>query len=236
MSKRGFPRWSISGRVFLLALVVALAWQSPRDAGACDTWVALPDATAAGVTMLGKNSDRPMFDCQPLLPHPRRQWPAGSTVKLGRVTIPQVGETYATLGSSPYWCWGYEEGINEYGVAIGNEGIDTKVLLRESRAHMQGRGPQLGPTGMDLLRLGLERGKTAREVLEVITELVERYGQFGSGIPTQGVAGAYHNSYIIADPGLNLTNGNWHATNVVVDDDGWRCRGSPSCGPASRGH
>ncbi|MHC4129810.1 MAG: DUF3471 domain-containing protein, partial [Planctomycetota bacterium] len=108
---------------------------------------------------------------------------------------------YATIGSSPYWCWGYEEGMNEFGVAIGNEGIWTRVLARDLAAAKAGRGPELGPTGMDLLRLGLERGRTARQALEVITSLLETHGQFGSGIPAMGAAeGAYHNSYIIADP------------------------------------
>ncbi len=173
---------------------------SPRaDARACDTWVALGDVTECGYTILAKNSDRPSFDCQPLEFHPRRRWPDGSKIDLGRTTVPQVEETYATMGSSPYWCWGYEEGINEYGVAIGNEGIQTKVLIEDAASDKEGKGPKLGPTGMDLLRLGLERGKTAREALAAIADLVEQHGQFGSGVPTRGLDGAYHNSYIIAD-------------------------------------
>jgi secernin len=190
---------SIIKRMILPALGTILVLSMPSIVYACDTWVALKDATKSGYTILAKNSDRPLFDCQPLMFYPRQKWPAGSEVNLGRITIPQVEETYATMGSGPYWCWGYEEGINEYGVAIGNEGVWTKVLAEDIKAYMKGNGPKLGPTGMDLLRLGLERGKTAREALEVITGLVEKYGQFGSGVPTQGVLGAYHNSYIIAD-------------------------------------
>ena len=58
----------------------------------------------------------------------------------------------------------------------------------------------MGLTGMDLIRLGLERGKTARQALNVITSLLEEYGQFGSGIPTGGAESSYNNSFIIADP------------------------------------
>lgn len=167
----------------------------------CDTWVALPDSTAPGVTLLGKNSDRPLYDCQQLVLHPRKVWSACSEINLGRVAIPQVAETYATLGSSPYWCWGYEEGINEFGVAIGNEGVWTKDLTQAITAHAAGEGPPLGPTGMDLLRLALERSRTAREAVEVIGSLLAEHGQFGSGLPAMPTeAGAYDNSFIVADP------------------------------------
>jgi len=166
----------------------------------CDTWVALPDATARGLLIFAKNSDRTVFDCQPLMFYPGQKWTPGSQINLGRITIPQVSETYATLGSSPYWCWGYEEGINEYGVVIGNEGFSTKSLIEAIAAVRAGQGPPAGPTGMDLLRLGLERSKTARQAVEVIAGLVEKYGQFGSGIPGQGLDGAYDNSFLIADP------------------------------------
>jgi secernin len=183
--------------LFLLVTITVLL---PLCTKACDTWVALGDVTEAGVVMLGKNSDRPKFDCQPLELHPRQEWPDGSQINLGRVMVPQVAETYATLGSSPYWCWGYEEGINEYGVTIGNEGVWTRPLVEHMEASLDGETIGLGPTGMDLLRLGLERAKTAREALDVITGLLETHGQFGSGIPTMGVPSAYDNSFIIADP------------------------------------
>lgn len=187
-------------KVVLSILLVIAIFGTTAGVNACDTWVALPDSTESDFTIFAKNSDRLLFDSQPLIFHPRKKWPQGSEIDLGRLTIPQVEETYASVGSSPYWCWGYEEGINEYSVAIGNEGVYTRVLAQDIDASKEGRGPALGPTGMDLLRLGLERGKTAREALDVITRLVEEYGQFGSGQPTMGINGAYHNSYIIADP------------------------------------
>jgi len=167
----------------------------------CDTMVALPDATTTGTTILGKNSDRPVFDCQPLVHSPAQEHPAGATLALEYRTIPQARRTYATVGSSPYWCWGYEEGANEFGVAIGNEAIFTKTFADAVAASKRGEPPELGLLGMDLLRLGLERGKTAREALGVITRLVEQYGQWGSGVPSADhETGGYDNSYIIADP------------------------------------
>lgn len=189
--------------LLILALIIVLpitASTYEKPPVSCDTWVAIHDATAGDATILGKNSDRPIYDCQPLLLHKGKEYPEGATLKLEYREIPQVKETYTTLGSSPYWCWGYEEGINEHGVTIGNEAIFTKTFKEAAKAYKEGNGPELGLLGMDLLRLGLERGKTAREALMVITELVEKYGQFGSGVPTADhPSGGYDNSYIIAD-------------------------------------
>jgi secernin len=185
--------------ILILVVIIVIAFNLVAAALACDTWVALGNVTARGLTLFAKNSDRPLFDAQPLVLNPRARWLEGASVDLGRVRIPQVRVTYATLGSSPYWCWGYEEGVNEFGVAIGNEGVKTRPLAAMVAEAAAGRFPAPGPTGMDLLRLGLERGRTAKEALEVITVLVERYGQFGSGLPTAGPDGAYDNSFIIAD-------------------------------------
>lgn len=196
MSPRRVPARRIVVSVAASVLLLGSGW----SASACDTWVAMGDVTTCGYTILAKNSDRPTFGCQPLVLHPRRKWPAGSKIDLARITIAQVPETCATLGSSPYWSWGYEEGINEHGVAMGNQAIWTKVLTEEIASHKAGKGPRLGPTGMDLVRLGLERGKTAREALGAIAGVVRKYGQFGSALPTRGLSGAYHNSFIIADP------------------------------------
>ena len=190
---------SLAKIVIATILVIYLIWALVGPLAACDTWVALKGATLKGISLFAKNSDRTVSDCQPLMFYPRQKWPAGSEIDIGRITIPQVNETFATLGSSPYWCWGYEEGINEFGVAIGNEGVFTKPLLEGILAAQAGQGPEPGPTGMDLVRRGLERGRSAREAMQVIAGLVEKCGQFGAGMPGQGLSGAYDNSYLIAD-------------------------------------
>lgn len=166
----------------------------------CDTWVALPDSTETQQVIFAKNSDRPAFDCQPLMLVPRREWPPDSVVQLEYIKLPQVNQTYAHLGSSPYWCWGYEEGINEYGVVIGNEAIYTKTFKRLANAYQAGEKVKLGLLGMDLIRLGLERASTAQQAVELLGALIEQYGQFGSGVPTKPHdSGGYDNSFIIAD-------------------------------------
>jgi secernin len=159
----------------------------------CDNLVVLPDYTSQSRMLVAKNSDRPAYESQPLVYNRRQSFANENLLKLAYVTIPQVNEAFLTIGSSPYWCWGYEQGINEYGVALGNEAIFTKDL-KESVVHP---AKQKGILGMELVRLGLERGKTAKEALDIITTLIEEYGQWGSAVV--GEEKPYNNSFVIAD-------------------------------------
>ena len=154
----------------------------------CDTLVSLGNSTEDGSVIFGKNSDRPFNEVQLITYSPRRSFKKGDKLKCTYLEIPQVPETYATLMSQPYWMWGAEMGTNENGVAIGNEAIYTHEPLR-----------RIGLLGMDLLRLGLERGKTAKEAMEVIIDLLEKYGQ-GGGCAYDDPGWMYHNSFIVADP------------------------------------
>lgn len=154
----------------------------------CDTVVVLGNATADGVAIFGKNSDRHPNEAHEIVRIPRARHAPESMVKCTYIEIPQVAQTYEVLLSKPFWMWGGEMGSNEFGVTIGNEAVFTRVRYNK----------QPGLLGMDLLRLALERGKTAREALNVITLLLEQYGQGGNA----GYARPfyYHNSFIIADP------------------------------------
>lgn len=166
------------------ATITFLMAASPLPA--CDTIVVLAPHTRAGATILAKNSDRSPYECQPLAQSRHRVHREGATVHCQYLQIPQVTETAAVIGSRPFWLWGLEHGLNEYGVAIGNEAVLTRETL-----------PATGLLGMDLVRLGLERSKTAREATEIIGALIERYGQGGSAQYDEDFR--YCGGFIIAD-------------------------------------
>lgn len=154
---------------------------------ACDSLVALGSATADGATLFAKNSDRPASEPQPLVQVPARRHPPGATLRCQYIEIPQVTATARVIGSRPHWLWGFEHGLNEHGVAIGNHTVFSKEPLGG-----------LGLIGMDLVRLGLERARSAVQAVEVISGLVETHGQGGSGYADKDWP--YHNSFLIADP------------------------------------
>ena len=134
-----------------------------------------------------KNSDRDPNEAQFLEWHPRRQHPADSTVTCTWITIPQVRETRRVLLSRPFWMWGAEMGANEDGLVIGNEAVFTDQPYSKT-----------GLTGMDLLRLALERTSSAETACELIIELLETHGQ-GGGCGYENRQFTYHNSFIVAD-------------------------------------
>ncbi|MFX1573024.1 MAG: C69 family dipeptidase [Promethearchaeota archaeon] len=154
----------------------------------CDTLVAFGNSTKDGSVVFGKNSDRPSNEVQLITYAPRTKHSVKEEVKCTYILIPQVSETAAVLISQPWWMWGAEMGANEHGVVIGNEAVYTYEPLRN-----------IGLLGMDLVRLGLERGRTAREAMEIIIDLLEKFGQ-GGGCAYDDPSWMYHNSFLIADP------------------------------------
>ena len=179
---------------------------------ACDSLVALANVTADGATLFAKNSDRPANECQPLVQVPRHTHAPDARLRCTYIEIPQVAETARLIGSRPFWCWGFEHGLNEHGVAIGNHTVFSKDPLAGQ-----------GLIGMDLVRLGLERGRSAAHAIEVMTALIERYGQGGSGYGDKHWP--YHNSFLIADRG--------HAFILETSDRHWALRHGDDVGTVS---
>lgn len=136
----------------------------------------------------GKNSDREPDEPQRveyIAPCRDDQTPYLSTTY---IHIDQVARRHGYLMGRPVWMWGAEMGVNDQGVAIGNEAIFTSSAARQTTALL----------GMDLVRLGLERAASADEALSVITNLLKRYGQ-GGPAGYRNKKFRYDNSFLIAD-------------------------------------
>jgi secernin len=83
--------------------------------------------------------------------------------------------------------------VNAAHVAIGNEKVFGIADPYESP-------PAL--IGMDLVRLGLERGRSAEEAIDIMTALLERHGQ--GGVADLTTHEPYWSSFLVVDP-----NGSW---------------------------
>lgn len=156
---------------FLFALLIL----NGIDAFACTSYLVTKGASVDGSNMISYAGDSHVRYGQ-LYFRPRAKWPEGSMQTiydrssdkpLGQ--IPYPGETHQVIGF-----------MNEFQVAIGESTFGGRSELNDS-------------TGVidwgSIMFLGLQRGKTAREAIKVMVELVEKYGYYSSG-----------QSYSIADP------------------------------------
>jgi secernin len=150
----------------------------------CDTQVLIRD----GAVWFAKNSDREPSEPQPVVRLPAVTGDRATRLRLTYIDIDQVPDRRAVILSKPVWCWGAEMGVNDAGVCIGNEAIFSRSVSSV---------PAL--LGMDLVRLGLERGSSARAALEIMTALLERHGQGGPAGYTDK-SFCYDSSFLIADP------------------------------------
>ncbi len=133
----------------------------------CTSLIAGKNATADGSVMITYAADSHVrygfLDHQPAADHPKGakrkiiEWT--SDKPLGE--IPEVPHTYATIGN-----------INEHGLAI-------------SESTWGGRKELQKPNGIldygSLIFIALQRAKTAREAILVISDLVDRYGYASTG-------------------------------------------------------
>ena len=159
--------------------------------------------TKNGRTLFAKNSDRSPnevqalefrdallhFDNDVFITYEDKKPVTHTQKAMQRVTyteVEQVDASHAVFLSRPKWMWGAEMGVNDCGVCIGNEAVFTG-----------GKYSEKGLTGMDLLRLALERSETASDALNSIIENIEKYGQGGNcGYDHEFY---YNNSFLIAD-------------------------------------
>ena len=151
-----------------LAAFLLLLGAAP-GAEACTNLIAGKKATSDGSVMVTYAADSHnlygMLTHTPAADHPKGsvrkivEWDTGKP--LGE--IPQVPHTYNVVGN-----------INEHQVAIGESTWGGHKELEDTT----------GRSVMDygsLIQVALERSKTAREAIDVMTDLVDKYGYASSG-------------------------------------------------------
>jgi secernin len=148
----------------------------------CDMVAALGRATVDGHTLFGHNSGQPGGRGQALRLVRGRPFELGQTVRTQHLELPQARHTCTVLGSQAAGAWGYEQGINEHGLVAGRAPLRTRLPAGA------------GLNGSELVRLVLERAASARQAVDLLTDLVHRHGPGSSAANA-----ASDNAFLIAD-------------------------------------
>jgi dipeptidase len=150
-----------------LATLIVLGVFSVHTAIPCTNFLITRGASADGSTMITYSADSHVLYGE-LYFTPSQDYPEGTMLDvyewdtgkfLGR--IPQVKHTYSVVGN-----------MNEHQVAIGETTFGGREGLEDSTAVMDYGS---------LMYIALQRAKTAREAIQVITELMSAYGYYSSG-------------------------------------------------------
>ncbi len=150
----------------------------------CDTFA----IKRGGAVWFAKNADREPEEVQRVEVHGAVAGDSASRLRCTYIEIDQVPDRRADILSRPQWMWGAEMGVNDAGVAIGNEAVFSNRVLKKGEALL----------GMDLVRLGLERASSAGDAVEIMTGLLERHGQ-GGPAGYRDKKFRYDSSFLVAD-------------------------------------
>lgn len=162
----------------------------------CDTFVYVQAPSSLGVgTLFGKNSDRPSEEHHEVIRISRSVHNEDEVVQCTHISVPQATKTLECVLSRPCWLWGCEMGANECGVVGGNEAVHT--VLSNDLLSSDGK-PTKSLLGMDILRLALERGTTAKQAVDVCIHFLETYGQGGPCCEDDSDS-TYENSFLFSD-------------------------------------
>jgi dipeptidase len=155
-------------RLFLLYLLIFLTSLTIKQrVFACTNFLFTRGATVDGSTLITYTADS--HELYGALHHqPAGKHIEGSLIDIYELDtgkylgkIRQVGETFNVVGN-----------INEYQVAIGETTFDGRLELSDS-------------TGIldygSLMNLALQRAKTARQAVTIMTDLVKEYGYYSTG-------------------------------------------------------
>jgi len=178
--KKKFNVLVLMVNIFLLLLLIT------GNTLACTCAICPPGTTKDGSMIFAKSGQRPNEEAFFLANYPGGTHAPGEMVKIFAPNapdvilgeIPQASITYAVRGDQAYDKWGFEEGMNEWGVTIGNVAVRHNLNeedVAERDAALDPDRPMIS-TNWDILRLALERGKTAREAVKVAIDIKMNYG------------------------------------------------------------
>ncbi|WP_461629772.1 dipeptidase [Labilibaculum euxinus] len=156
-------------KIFVVAALLMLvsAFSTP-SARACTNYLITRGASTDGSNMITYAADSHVLYGE-LYFRPAADWAEGTMIDVyewdtGKLLgkIPQIPHTYSVVGN-----------MNEFQVAIG----ETTYGGRSELGSQEGAVIDYG----SLIYLSLQRSKSAREAIKVMTELVETYGYYSSG-------------------------------------------------------
>ncbi len=151
-----------------------------------DSLVAAAAETATGTTLFARSAQGTPGPLPVFVQVAEAHHAPQTLLRCSQLEIAQVAETYRVMGHAGAGVWGFEHGVNEHAVAIGRHALAGRELHSGAR----------GLLAADLVRLGLERGRSAREALEVIAGLLEAHGQ----VPQAAGGAGQHAGLVLADP------------------------------------
>ncbi|MDA0707106.1 MAG: C69 family dipeptidase [Proteobacteria bacterium] len=117
---------------------------------------------------------------------PAQEHAPGSTVRVGAtasadlpgelIDIPQAARTYRYISMDYSYFAGFPApltngGMNEHGLAVRDVALPSRRELVEMTPALQH-----GPNYSDLARIALERARTAREAVQVLSEIIDTHG------------------------------------------------------------
>lgn len=141
--------------------------------GECTTFMAHGKALASGKgTIIAKNRDLGSQTLSEIGLHQASTHPEGAIYKAAYIDIPEAQQTYKFIGSRSAGRWGYGMGVNEHQVMVADNDAPSRDLLGFTESLHDN----------DLVRILLERAKTAREAVDVIAAVVPQFGQAWNGI------------------------------------------------------
>ncbi len=134
----------------------------------CTTVMAQGKALRAGKgSIVVKNRDLGTNTLSEIGLHQAAELPKNAIYRAAYIDIPNVPKTCKFVGSRTAGRWGYGMGINEYQVAVADNDAPSRDTMDW----------KAGLHDNDVVRLILERAKTAREGVDIATRLVEACGQ-----------------------------------------------------------